>query len=187
MDEFSYLSVLISVILGLAVTQILKGFRGILLSRTRIRIYWPVIAWAVLLLLICVQSWWAMFELRHYQPWTFAAFAVVLLQTILTYMLAGLVFPDLFGEGIVDLRESFYAHRVWFFALGFFVILVSIGKVAVLYGELPRPPDLAFHAFFGTSFLIGALTRREWCHKALVVLGMAGFILYIVIVFARLH
>ena len=46
MDEFSYLSVLISVILGLAVTQILKGFRGILLSRTRIRIYWPVIAWA---------------------------------------------------------------------------------------------------------------------------------------------
>ena len=61
MDEFSYLSVLISVILGLAVTQILKGFRGILLSRTRVRIYWPVIAWAVLLLLVCVQSWWAMF------------------------------------------------------------------------------------------------------------------------------
>ena len=60
MDEFSYLSVLISVILGLAVTQILKGFRGILLSRTRIRIYWPVIAWAALLLLVCVQSWWAM-------------------------------------------------------------------------------------------------------------------------------
>jgi len=29
MDEFSYLSVLISVILGLAVAQILKGFRGI--------------------------------------------------------------------------------------------------------------------------------------------------------------
>ena len=155
MDEFSYLSVLISVILGLAVTQILKGFRGILLSRTRIRIYWPVIAWAALLLLVCVQSWWAMFELRHYQPWTFAAFAVVLLQTILTYMLAGLVFPDLFGEGIVDLRESFYAHRVWFFAFGFFVILASIGKGVVLYGELPHPTDLAFHAFFGTIFLVG--------------------------------
>jgi hypothetical protein len=31
------------------------------------------------------------------------------------------------------------------------------------------------------------LTRRESCHKALVVLGMASFILYIVIVFARLH
>src|SRR5947207_15965835 len=49
MDEFSYLSVLLSVILGLAVTQILKGFRGLLLSRARIRLYWPVIAWAALL------------------------------------------------------------------------------------------------------------------------------------------
>ena len=102
-------------------------------------------------------------------------------------MLAGLVFPDLFGEGIVDLRESFYAHRVWFFVLGFFVILVSICKGVVLYGELLHPTDLAFHAFFGTIFLVGALTRREWCHKALVVFGMASFIFYIVIVFARLH
>jgi hypothetical protein len=186
MDEFSYLSVLISVIQSRGYANFEGVPRNFAVAHA-IRIYWPVIAWAVLLLLICVQSWWAMFELRHYQPWTFAAFAVVLLQTILTYMLAGLVFPDLFGEGIVDLRESFYAHRVWFFALGFFVILVSIGKVAVLYGELPRPTDLAFHAFFGTSFLIGALTRRESCHKALVVLAMASFILYIVIVFARLH
>jgi hypothetical protein len=55
MDEYSYLSVLLSVILGLAVTQILQGFRGLLLSRTRVQIYWPVIAWALLLLLICFQ------------------------------------------------------------------------------------------------------------------------------------
>jgi len=33
-------------------------------------------------------------------------------------MLTGLVFPDLFGEEIVDLHENFYAHRLWFFALG---------------------------------------------------------------------
>jgi hypothetical protein len=45
MDEFGYLSVLLSVILGLAVTQILKGFRGLILSRARIRVYWPVIVW----------------------------------------------------------------------------------------------------------------------------------------------
>ena len=37
MDEFSFLAVLLSVILGLAITQILQGFRGLLLSRTRIQ------------------------------------------------------------------------------------------------------------------------------------------------------
>jgi len=35
MDQFSYLSVLLSIILGLAITQVLKGFRGILLARSR--------------------------------------------------------------------------------------------------------------------------------------------------------
>ena len=35
MDEFGYLSALLSVILGLAVTQILKGFRGLILSCAR--------------------------------------------------------------------------------------------------------------------------------------------------------
>ncbi len=56
MDQFSFLSVLISVILGLAVAEILQGFRGLLWSRTRIRIYWPVIGWAVLVLLVCFQQ-----------------------------------------------------------------------------------------------------------------------------------
>ena len=118
MDEFSYLSVLLSVILGLAVTQILQGFRGLLLSRARIRIYWPVIVWAVLVLLVCVQNWWSMFGMRNRHDWTFQQFAMVLLQTILIYMMAGLVFPDLFGEEVVDLRENFYAHRGWFFLAG---------------------------------------------------------------------
>src|SRR6266404_5496173 len=43
MDQFSFLSVLISVILGLAVAEILQGFRGLLWSRTRIQVYWPVV------------------------------------------------------------------------------------------------------------------------------------------------
>src|SRR2546423_10077664 len=98
MDEFSYLSVLLSVILGLAVTQILQGFRALLLSRARIQIYSPVIAWAILLLLVCFQSWWAMFGVRARHDWTFAQFAIVLLHTILTYMLAGLASSDLVGE-----------------------------------------------------------------------------------------
>src|ERR1043166_1453324 len=105
MDEFSYLSVLLSVILGLAVTQILKGFRGIRLSRARVRIYWPVIAWAALLLLICTQHWWSMFGLRNRHDWTFQQFGMVLLNAILIYMVAGLVFPDFFGEEVVDLEK----------------------------------------------------------------------------------
>ena len=187
MDEFSYLSVLLSVILGLAVTQILQGFRGLLLSRTRIQIYWPVIGWAVLVLLVCFQNWWSMFGMRNRHDWTFQQFAMVLLQTTLLYMVAGLVFPDFFGEAIVDLKESFYAHCRWFFSLAVASIVVSVCKDLLLDGKLPSPTNLIFHAIFGVTLFIGALTRREWYHKTLVVFTNATFVLYIVLLYARIR
>jgi hypothetical protein len=187
MDEFSYLSVLISVILGLAVTQILKGFRGLVLSRTRIQVYWPVIAWAALLLLVCFQHWWSMFGLRERHDWTFQQFAMVLLNVIFVYMIAGLIFPDLFGDEVVDLRKNFYAHRGWFFSLAFGTIVVSVCKMVVLDGKLPDTMNLGFHAIFAVTLLSGALTRREWYHKTLVVFTGALFVLYIIVLYARMR
>ncbi len=186
MDEFSYLSVLLSVILGLAVTQILQGFRGLLLSRARIKFYWPVTGWALLVLLVCFQNWWSMFGMRNRHDWTFQQFAMVLVQTILIYMVAGLVFPD-FGEATVDLKESFYAHRLWFFALAVASIVVSVCKDVVLDGKLPHPTNLTFHAIFGVSLLSGAVTRQERYHKTLVVFVLAAFGLYIFLLYARMQ
>jgi len=186
MDEFSYLSVLLSVILGLAVTQILKGFRGLVLSRAQIRVYWPVVAWAFLWLLACVQSWWAMFGMRGVNNWTFEQFSVVLLQTVLTYMVAGLIFPDLFGTEPIDLKANFYAHRRWFFQLALGVIVTSVVKDVVLTGALPGTANLTFHAIFGFTLLIGAITPNEGYHKAMPVFGIALFVSYIFVLFARI-
>ena len=48
MDAFSYLSVLLSIILGLAITQILQGYRGLLLARGRVTFYVPSLIWTAL-------------------------------------------------------------------------------------------------------------------------------------------
>ena len=187
MDEFSYLSVVLSVILGLAITQILKGFRGIVLARAQVRIYWPVIAWAFLWLLACVQSWWAMFGMRGIHNWTFEQFGVVLLQTVLTYMVAGLIFPDLFGTEPIDLKANFFAHRKWFFLLALSVIVTSVVKDVVLAGTLPSTTNLTFHALFATTLLIGAVTPNERYHQWMPVAGIALFVFYILVLFERIH
>ena len=53
MDAFSYLSVLLSIIVGLAITQILAGFRGFLLdlcaTRERRRVNRAVELWLQML------------------------------------------------------------------------------------------------------------------------------------------
>ena len=64
-DIFNYLAVLFSIILGLAVTEILQGFRRMLLVRQRLVIYGPAILWAIILLVVCAQTWWALFGLHN--------------------------------------------------------------------------------------------------------------------------
>jgi hypothetical protein len=187
MDEFSYLSVILSIILGLAITQILQGFRGLMQSRARVRLYWPALAWAAILLLVYVQSWWAMFGLRRQENWNFAGFAIVLLHITLLYMLAGLVLPDFPPNEPVDLRENYYAHHKWLFGIAVLSVLASLGKDLVLSGSLPNRTNVVFHLIFFVIALVGAVTRREWYHKTAAVLMAVLFVFYTAILFEYLR
>jgi len=187
MDAFSYLSVLLSIILGLAITQVLKGFRGLMQARARLRMYWPTVVWSILVLVIAVQSWWAMFGLRHHQDWTFFAFSIVLSQTIVVYLLAALVLPDFFGDEAIDLREHYYGHRRWFFALLVLLIVVSLAKDPILDGHLTDALNMGFQLAFAAFAAIGALTRNARYHEAATIFGGASIAIYIALLFTHLH
>jgi hypothetical protein len=186
-EAFGYLSVLLSIILGLAITQVLKGVRGLLLSRTRVIIYWPTLLLAGLLLLMCVQAWWTMFLMREMTNWTFVKFAIVLLQTIITYMLTAIVLPDFFGERPVDLHEHYFEHRSLFFGLLILLLLVSLSKDFVLEGHMTDNVNLGFHVAFIAIASVAAITRREWYHKTMAVVSVLGFSAYIAVLFAKLR
>ena len=125
MDEFGYLAVILSIILGLSVTQLLQGLSNVINARDRVRIYWPAIGWALLLLVIDIQAWWSMFGYRGRHTWTFLQFAILLLETILLYLLAALALPNAFSAEIVDLRVNYFRHARWFFGSFLAVLLVS--------------------------------------------------------------
>src|SRR5262249_20670475 len=115
MDQFSYLSVLISIILALAVSQVLSGLGRLIQLRGRVRIYWPSLLWAAVLLLLDVQTWWTMFGMRVHRDWNFFAFLIVLEQPIILYLLAVLVFPNFDRLEDVDLRINYFTNASWFF------------------------------------------------------------------------
>jgi hypothetical protein len=187
MDAFSYLSVLISLILGLAITQVLKGFRGLMQARSRLTSYWPAVAWAILVMVIAVQSWWAMFGLREHTDWTFLQFSVVLLQTVAIYLLSAIVLPDFFGDATVSLREHYENHRVWFFSLLVGLIATSIAKTFVIEGKPPEPIDLGFHALFAGAGISGVLIGNPRYHAFLALLGAFSIAAYIALLYTHLH
>src|SRR5258708_12208440 len=71
-DSFNYLSVLLSIILGLAITQVLQGLRGLILTRAKVKLYVPTLIWAGLALLIAVQGSWPTFAIHTHQHWPFS-------------------------------------------------------------------------------------------------------------------
>jgi len=186
MDQFGYLSVLLSIIVGFSITQILLGFRGVVLSRVHVRMYWPTPVWAVLLLLINVQSWWAMFGMRSIQHWTFPAFGILLLQTIAQYMLAAIVFPDFAGREAIDLHDHYRQHKQWFFVLLILLLFVSLTKDLVIGGRLPGPLNLLVHASFIAMSVAAVFTAAETFHKLFALSGLAMFSAYIIALFTAL-
>jgi hypothetical protein len=184
-EPFDYLSVLISIVLGLGITQLLAGFGRWLEHRATFRAYGPSIAWAAFLLIVHVQTWWSMFGLRHWTDWTFLQFALVLLQPILLFLLTILAFPSP-GSSDLDLRAYFFLQRPWFFGLFLLLLVVSILKDLGRQGHLPSADNLAFHGIFFVMGAAALVTKKEALHHVLAYLALAFIIAYITLLFAIL-
>lgn len=186
MDPFSYLSVLLSIILGLAVQQVLQGYRALILSRRRIRFYAPPLIWSVLLLAMVTQHWWASFGLATREQWSFALFATMLVQTALIYMMAAIVLPDIPADEPIDLRDHYYRETPAFFGIAVAVILWSLFREYMLEGALPDPLNLIFHGIFLGLAVAAATVKRPRLHEAFAVLMAVLFSAYVALLFARL-
>ncbi|HTE51898.1 MAG TPA: hypothetical protein VK698_13680 [Kofleriaceae bacterium] len=179
MDEFNYLSVLVSIILGLGITQLLTGVGRMLQNRARVRLYWLTIGWVLILLLVHVQLWWSMFELRGQREWTFLGFFSVLILPIVLYLMSALALPD-FGDTVADdLRDHYYANCRWSYALAFILVVLTYGREAVLAGAIDRDLDSAAKLLFAALFIAGAITRRPRVHEVLVPANLALLLIYI--------
>ncbi|MBV8099224.1 MAG: hypothetical protein JOZ31_08705 [Verrucomicrobia bacterium] len=187
MESFNYLSVLISIILGLAIAQVLQGVRGLVLTRSKVKLYTPTVIWTGMALLIAIQGWWASFSMHQQARWNFLGLLTIVLQATTVYMIAALILPDAKGDKTVDLREHYFAHRHWFFGAVLSSVVFSLLKELVLYDRLPHPLNLGFQVAFGAIAIIAMLLRREWLHKLLAPVSALLFLLYIALIFRNLH
>jgi len=186
MDAFSYLSVLLSIVLGLAVTQLLSGFAALVHARRRIAMYWPVPVQMGATLLITVQVWWAMFGMHNVPRWTFAGFLVVLAQSVAVYLMAAFITPEFGGDTRIDLREAYFREARWFFGSILAALAISLLKNRVLFGSFQSGLDLAGHVVFAAVALVGLVSRRDIVHKLLAPLSLLAYGLYIALLFVAL-
>lgn len=186
MDAFSYLSVLLSIIIGLAIAEVLQGYRGLLLAPGKIEGGATPLIWSGLLLFAAIQAWWASFGLRDQEEWSFLAFAVILIQLGLLYMAAAVILPDGADRERLNLSEHFQRQRTAFFGFLLAMLVTSIIKDVILDGELPGALNLLFHGALGALAVIGIFAPGRRVQLAIALLAAAGFALYITFLFTRL-
>ncbi len=187
MDAFSYLSILLSIILGLGFTQLFAAAGRLIRHRDRVRVHWLPLLWAAVMVLLYVQVWWSMYGLRLHRDWTFLAFGAVLAQAAALYLMAAVVLPELVEEAGVDLGAYFDAQHRWFF--GFFLLLlcISIVKDLILSGQLPDGVNLGFHGIFALICVAGLAVGTRSGQGVLAMSAAFAVLAYIALLFGRLQ
>ena len=90
MDAFNYLTVMVSTVVGLGLTQLLAGIGNFVQIRRRVRFYWLHTCWVVLLIALHLHMWWSLWVLRQVTDWTYGTFAYVLIGPAMKEKLARL-------------------------------------------------------------------------------------------------
>lgn len=179
MTPFEYLSVLVSIIVGLAITQLLSGAARLIQLRRRVRPHAATLCWMVFLFLLDTQIWWAAFFRRFYHDWNFFLFLFYLLMPILAFLLSYLVLPELGDEDEIDLAGNFEGNRPWFFGLFALLLCTSLAEEAVRVGGLRLDADVGFRVLFLAMTLAGAVIRsprvQAWGAVAALVV-MCGYV-----------
>jgi len=190
MDPFSYLSVLISIVLALGMTRVLAGVGEMLQARLRRRIYWVHTLWIVNLFLYLVVAWWIFYRWRNQQPWTFSLFLFVLISPTILYLASLLLFPpESQLDEAIDYKKHYYAnHRAFFILFGLFT---PIDIVDSLLKGIPHflalgPQYIVSSSLYFAGFLTAAITRNERYHQIFAIFFLAQTIVISFLIFHTL-
>ncbi len=153
MSEFEFLAVLLSIIFGLAITQLLSGVVRLFYED---RVDDIRLAWALTVGTILVVNWWGFFRWSDAEQWRFATYLLLILWATVHFATAATLFPKDFAARIHPERE----RRVFLIAL---LTLIGVDVVeSGVRGGLIEPwfllPLMTQWAFV---VLVALIVRRE--------------------------
>lgn len=187
MDTFSYLSVLISIILALGIAHLLSGLVRVIHNRSRTVFYWPTLVYAFILFVVIVQVWWADFHLSSHAHWTFWGFASTLLGPADLYLLCALLLPSSDVPSADNMRTAYAHNRLWFFGALLALPALSFHQDYMLDRTFGSPGDVIMKLVFEALILAAMLFKAELVQKAVAAVGAILIVLYVGLLFNTLR
>jgi hypothetical protein len=178
---FDYLGVLISVILGMALTHVLKGFNRLIQTRQTAKPYWVHLVWSFNMLIYVLGIWWGMFWWKHLEVWTIEIFFFLAGYSIVLYLLAGILYPVEAADDI-DYEKYFFANRHWFFGIQTLAFLMDIPETVLKGSSHLRDVPHNYVAFLVAILsinAIGLMTDNRRIHGLLCIGWLVSTLAYL--------
>ena len=153
-DKFEFIAVLLSIVFGLALTNLLSGALRAFLTRdldlTRI-------AWTLSVGIILLVNWWGFFRWSDHLNWQFWEFLYLVFWATSHYLLAVSLFPyDFLDEYSEELQRRF---MLWAMLA---MVFADVGE-SMLRGALFDPWYFPmFYSWLVVCCVVPLVWRRSW-------------------------
>lgn len=177
MSAFEYVSVMASIIIGLALVDVLVSLNRLIRAGRQVRWDWAAPVASLLVVLTLIQIWWGLYQPTD-RGMTIGQFLPLFVELVILFLLGAAALPDEVPAEGVDLRTYYDRNGPYFWslftaALGWLLILGAIQVLAngnslmdLLEGRLV---DFLILGVFASLIFI----RRRWWHAvAFVILAL---------------
>lgn len=175
MSYGDYVGVFVSIILGIAVADLLMSAHHLLRARGRVEWHWVSPSLAVYMLVQVLATWWATFQwYRKLDNFTIGDFLPDVAVFVSLFLVTAAVLPDEIPEGRFSLREYYFREAPYFWSLMSLFAIANIvtATIAMPAGSSWRTfvtyqGDNLFCLLLGVALIV---TRRAWIHYLVIAI-----------------
>ncbi len=182
---YQHVVVVMSIVLGLSLTQLLKGLAQLYRTRNRVRPYWLHTAWVVLLVFFSLVLWWLFWNYRSIEDWSFFRFVLYLSPMIVFYFLTSIVIPDP-SDPVTSYEEYYFSTRLVVFGTFAVQIVLAHGAGVVVRGLPLLDPADPLRLAMVVLLLIAMRSASARVHAVVLTLFVIALVAFITLFHVRL-
>lgn len=177
MSAFEYTSVMASIIIGLALVDVLVSLNRLIRAGGLVRWHWASPVASVLVVLTLIQVWWSLYSPQD-TGLTIGQFLPLLVELVILFLLSAAALPDEVTPDGVDLKAYYHRNGPYFWSLFTAALawpLITDIVQAIMNGSVldflsGRLVDLGVLVVFASLIFI----RKLWWHAIAMLLLSAG-------------
>lgn len=163
MTQFQFVLVLLSIIIGLGVTDLLTNISRQIKLGKKVKFSWLQSGLVLFIFVALLQQWWESWSLQSVDHWNFGTMLLMLAGPVGLYIASHMLFPQRIEDS--DLEEHYFDNAKAFWLLGASVVIVSALFRPIGFGMPLIDPDNAASVFLLFACLGMAFIRNHLFHK----------------------